>query len=89
MSRLGGFDGLEVALVGEVGGCSIGREVGEAGPTCARVESLPEEANHGGPPRLRGVGRAFAGVVGGKGNSEARKVPVESGFKGKRGGERR
>ena len=31
MSGFGGFDGFEVALLGEVGGYSISREMGEAG----------------------------------------------------------
>ena len=31
MGCLGGFDGLEVALFGELGGCTVGREVGGAG----------------------------------------------------------
>ena len=89
MSCLGGFDGLEVALLREVGGCTVGREVGEAGLPVGRVEFLSEEGKPGGPPQLRAVGRAFGGGVGGEEGGEAREVSVEPGFKGKSGGERR
>ena len=34
MGRLGGIDGLEVALLEEVGSCPIRREVGGAGLPC-------------------------------------------------------
>ena len=66
MSRLGGFDGLEVALLRQVGGCSIGREVGGAGLRCGAVEVFSEKGEQGGPPGLRGVERAFGGGVGGE-----------------------
>ena len=89
MSCLGGFDGLEVALLREVGDCTVGREVGGAGLPHRRVEFLSEEEKQGGPPGLRTVGRAFGGGVGGEEGGEAREVPVEPGFKGKSGGERR
>ena len=89
MSCLGGFDGLEVALLREVGGCTVGREVGGAGLPRGRVEFLPEEGKEGGPPGLRSVGRAFGGGVGGEEGGEAREVSVEPGFKGKSDVERR
>ena len=38
MSRLGGLDGLEVALRREVGGSSVGRVVGGAGLLCGGVK---------------------------------------------------
>ena len=50
MSRLGGFDGLEVALLGEVGSSTIGREVGAAGFSCGEVEFFSQEGEQGGPP---------------------------------------
>ena len=52
MSRFGGFDGLEVALLGKVGGCSIGREVGGAGLSCGGVKFFSEEGKQGRPPGL-------------------------------------
>ena len=89
MSCLGGFDGLEVALHGEVGSCTVGRVLGEAGLPCGGVVFLSEERKQGGPRGLRAVGRAFGGGVGGEGSGEAREVSVEPGFKGKSGGEKR
>ena len=89
MSCLGGFDGLEAALLREVGGCTVGREVGGAGPPCGGVELLSEEGKQLGPPGLRAVGRAFGRGVGGEESGEAREVSVEPGFKGKSGEERR
>ena len=47
MSCLGGFDGLEVALVREVGGCTVGREMGGTGLSCCGVEFLSEEGKRG------------------------------------------
>ena len=64
MSCLGGFDGLEVAFLREVGGCTVGREMGGAGLPCGGVEFLSEEGKQGGPPGLRAVRRAFGGGVG-------------------------
>ena len=52
MSRLGRFDGLEVALVGEVGSCTIGREVRRAGFSYGGVELFSEEGKQGGQPGL-------------------------------------
>ena len=89
MGCLGGLEGLEVALLREVGGCTVGREVGGAGTPRGRVEFLSEDAEQGGPPGLRAVGRAFGGGVGGEEGGEAREVSVEPGFKGKSGRERR
>ena len=89
MSCLGGYDGLEVVLFREVGGCTVGREVGGAGLPRGRVESLSEEGKQGGPPGLRSVGWACGGGVGGEEGDEAREVSVEPGFKGKSGRERR
>ena len=89
MSHLGGFDGLKVALLGEVGGCTVSREVGGAGLLCGGVEFLSEEGKQAGPPGLRVVGRAFGGDVGGEESGEAREMSVEPDFKGKSGGERR
>ena len=89
MSHFGGFDGLEVALLGQVGGCSIGREVRGAGLPCGGVKFFLRRESWGGPPGLRAVGRAFGGSVGGKESGEAREVSIEPGFKGKSGGERR
>ena len=43
MSYLGGFNGLEVAFLREVGGCTVGGEVGGAGLPCGGVEFLSEE----------------------------------------------
>ena len=43
MSYLGGFDGLEVAFLREVGGCMVGRVEGGAGLPCGGVEFLSEE----------------------------------------------
>ena len=70
MSRLGSFDGLEVALLGEVGGCTISREVREAGLPCSGVEFFPEEGEQGGPPGLRAIGGVFGGGVGGEESGE-------------------
>ena len=70
MSRLGGFAALEVALLGEVGGCTIGREVREAGFPCGRVELFSEEGKQGGPQGLRLIGSAFGGGVGDKESGE-------------------
>ena len=42
MGRLGGFDDLKVALLGEVGGCTVSREVGGAGLPCDEVEFLSD-----------------------------------------------
>ena len=89
MSCLGGFDGLEIALLREVGGCTVSREAGGAGLPCGGVEFLSEEGKQGGPPGLREVGRAFGGGVGGEKSGESREVSVEPGFKGESGGKRR
>ena len=89
MSCLGGFDGLEVGLLREIGGCTVGRELGGAGLPCGEVEFLSEDGKQGGPPGLRAVGRAFGGGVGGEKSGEAREVSVEPGFERKSGGERR
>ena len=89
MSRLGGFDGLEVALLGEVGGCTVGRVVGGASLSCGGVEFLSEEGEQGGPRGLRAVGRAFGGGVGGEVSGEVGELSVQPGFKGKSSGERR
>ena len=89
MSCLGGFDGLEIALLREVGGCTVGREVGGAGLPRGRVEFLSEEGKQGEQPGLRSVGGALGGGVGGEEGGEAREVWVKPGFKGKSGGERR
>ena len=43
MSRLGGFDGLEVAFLGEVGGSTISGEVRGGGFSCGGVEFFSEE----------------------------------------------
>ena len=43
MGCLGCFDGLEVAFLREVGGCTVGREVGGASLPCGGVEFLSEE----------------------------------------------
>ena len=83
MSCLGSFDGLEVALLGEVGSCMMSREVRGAGLSCGGVEFFSEEGEQGGPSGLRAVGGAFGGGVGGKESSEAREVSVKPGFKGK------
>ena len=88
MSHLGGFDSLEVALLGEVGSCTISREVRGAGFSCGRVELISEEGKEGGPPRLRTVSGAFGAGVRGKKSGEAREMLVEPGFKGEPGGER-
>ena len=79
MNRLGGFDGLEVAFLGEIGGCSIGRELGGAGLPCGGVEFFSKKGMQGGPLGLRAVVGAFGGVVGGKESGEARRVSVEPG----------
>ena len=71
MSCLGGFDGLELAFLREVGGCTIGREVGGAGLPCGGVEFLSEEGKQGGPPGLRAIRWAFGGSVGGEESGEA------------------
>ena len=89
MSRLGSFDGLEVALLGKVGNCSVSREMGGAGLSCGGVKLFSEEGERGRPPGLRAVGGAFGGGVGGKESGEAREVSVKPGLKGKPGGERR
>ena len=89
MSRLGSFDGLEVGLFGEVGSCTISREVRGAGFFCGGVEFLSEEGEQGGPPGLRAIGRAFGGGMGSGKSGVAREVSVEPGFKGKPGGQRR
>ena len=70
MSRLGGFDALEVALLGEVGSCSIGREVGGPGLSHDGVEFYSAEGKQGGPRGPRAIGRAFGGGVGGRESSE-------------------
>ena len=88
MSRLGGFDSLEVALLGEVGSCTIGKEVRGAGFSCGGVKFFSEEGKQGGPPGLQAVGRVFGGGRGGKKSGVAREVLVEPGFKGTPGGER-
>ena len=51
MSRFGGLDGLEVALLGEVSGCSIGREVRGVGLPCGGVKFFSEEGKLGGTTR--------------------------------------
>ena len=89
MSCLGGFDGLEITLLRDVAGCTVGREVGGAGLPRGGVEFLSEEAKQGGPPGLRPVGRAFGGGVRGEESGESREVLVEPGFKGESGGKRR
>ena len=43
MSGLGGLDGLEVAFLREVGGCTVGGEEEGAGLPCGGVEFLSEE----------------------------------------------
>ena len=43
MSCLGGLDGLEVAFLREVGGCTVSREEGGASLPCGGVEFLSEE----------------------------------------------
>ena len=88
MSCLGGFNGLEVAFLREVGGCTVSREVEGAGLPCGGVEFLYEEGKQGGPPGLRAVRREFGGGVGGEESSEAREVSVESGFEREFDGER-
>ena len=88
MSCLGGFAGFEVALLGQVGGCTVGGEVGGAGLPCGGVEFLSAEGKQGGPSRLRTVGRAFGGSVGGEKSGEARELLVEPGFERRSGGER-
>ena len=70
MSCLGGFDGLEVAFLREVGGCTVGREVGGAGLPCGEVEFLSEEGKQAGPPGLGAARRAFGGGVGGEESGE-------------------
>ena len=89
MSCLGGFDGRVVAILGEVGGCTISREVRGAGFSCGGVECFSAEGKQGGPPGLRTVGRAFGGGVRGRESSEAREVSVEPAFMEKPSGERR
>ena len=71
MSCLGGFDGLEVAFVREVGGCMVSREVGGVGLPCGGVEFVSEEGKQGGPPGLRAVGWAFGWGVGGEKSGDA------------------
>ena len=71
MSRIGGFDSLEVALLGDVGGCTIRGEVSGAGFSCGGVEFFSEEGKQGGPPGLRAVRRAFGGGVRGEKSGEA------------------
>ena len=89
MSCLSGFDGLEVALLKEVGSCTVSREVGGAGLPFSGVEFLSKEGKQGAPPGLQAVGRAFGGGVGGEKSSEGQEVSVEPGFKRKSGRERR
>ena len=89
MSRHGSFDGLEVALVGEVGSCTISRKVRGAGFSCGGVEFFSEEGEQGGPPWLQAIGGAFGEAVGGKVSGEAREVLVKPGFKRSPGGESR
>ena len=89
MSHLGSFDGLEVALLGEVGGCAIRREVRGAGLSCGGVKFFSEEGEQEGPPGLRAIKGAFGGGMGSKESGEAREVSVKPGFKGEPGGERR
>ena len=89
MSCLGGFDGIEVALLREVGSCKVGRVMGGAGLSCGRVEFLSEEGKQVRPPGLRAVRQAFGGGVRGEESGEAGEVSVEPGFKGRSGGERR
>ena len=43
MRSLGGLDGLEVAFLREVGGCTFGREEGGAGLPYGGVEFLSEK----------------------------------------------
>ena len=43
MSHLGGFDGVEVSSLGELGVCAISRQVGGAGFSCGGVKLLSEE----------------------------------------------
>ena len=88
MSGLGGFDGLEIALLREVGSCTVSREVGGAGLSCSRGEFLSEKGKQGGPTGLRAVGRAFGGGVGGEETGEAREVSFEPGFQRQSGGKR-
>ena len=71
MTCLGGPDGLEVALLREGGGCTVGREEGGAGLPCGRVEFLSEEGKKGGPSGLRAVRGAFGRRVGGEDSGEA------------------
>ena len=52
MSRLGGFDGLEVVLRGDVGDCEVGRQVRGVGFSCSGVEFCSEEGKLEGPPGL-------------------------------------
>ena len=87
MSRLGGFDGLEVALLGDVGRCTIGREMRGGGFSCGEVEFFSEEGKQGGLPGLRAIGKAFGRGVGGMESGEGREVTVEPRFKGNPGGE--
>ena len=89
MSCLGGFDGLDVAPLREVGSCTVSREVGEANLPYGGVEFHSDEGKQGGPPGLRAVGRACGGGMGGEESGEAREVSVEPGFKRKSGRERR
>ena len=89
MSRLGGFDGLEVPFLGEVGIHTVGRQVGGVGFSCSEVDFFSEEGKKGGPTGLQTIGRAFGGGVGGEETGKVCKVSVEPGFKGKPGGKRR
>ena len=89
MGCLGGIKGLEVALFGEVGGCTVGWEVGGAGLPCGCVELVSKERKLGGPPGLRAVRGAFGGGVGGEEGGEAREVSVEAGFERESSGKRR
>ena len=86
MSRLSSSDGIEVALLGEVGSCTVSGEVRGAGLSCGGVEFFSEEGVEGGPPGLSAVGGPFGR---GKEGGETGEVTVEPGLEGKPGGERR
>ena len=70
VSSLGGFEGLEVALLGEVGNCTIGRQVRGVGFACGGGEFISEEGKQGGPPGLRTIEGALGVGVGGKEHGE-------------------
>ena len=61
VSRRGCFDGLEVALLGEIGSCTIGGEVRGAGLSCGGVKLFSEEGEQRRPPGLGAVGGALGG----------------------------